>query len=169
MPKLWDISAPRKKHKVTPQLKREKRFNLSWIIFLAVIGAFFIVFFSISQFPTSQSNLTKPNILNSSPSTTQVSISPDISLTGLPSLKILNGTGKIEETDKIKKIILENGYKITISENALNIYSQTIIYYQPQYEKDADNLLKILSTYQPKKQQFSEQTNFNIVVVIGAK
>ena len=168
MSKIWDISPPRKKARLTPTIRRERRSNISWLFFLSLIAAFFIVFFGVSKFPQSNPNQPQATAtLNNS--TSLSSTSPEVKTQTNISLKLLNGTGRFEETDRVKKLLSDSGFKVSLTENALNIYDQTIVYYQGQYENYANNLAQVLKTYNPKIQKFTQSTQYDIVIVIGSK
>ena len=164
MARVWDILPPRKtRRKLKPKEKKARRVNVAWIFFLVVIAAFFIAFKGANQTPSSTSPEAKTPT-----ETATVKTSPTKS-PGKMTIKLLNGTGRVEETDKVRKILQSTGFELTITENALNIYDQTIVYFQPLYEQSANEIADSLSAYQAKTQKFSEETNYDIVIVIGSK
>lgn len=167
--KLWDIT-PRKKRKekLTLTEKRTRRSNVSWMFFLSILAAFFIIFFGASKLPSSEENPISPT--NTPVNTTNTAqSSPTAKTQANISIKLLNGTGRFEETDQIKKALTQSGFKVAATENALNIYEKTIIYYQNPYENYANDIAKVLSSYSPKVQKFTQETKYDIVVVIGGK
>lgn len=164
MARAWDILPPRKvRRKLKPKEKKARRVNMAWIFFLVVIAAFFIAFKGANQAPTSTPPAAKTPAeratLEASPTKTESKMT----------IKLLNGTGRVEETDKVRKVLQDAGFEITITENALNLYDQTIVYYQPSCEQSAQAIATSLSAYQAKTQKFSQETNYDIVIVIGSK
>lgn len=165
MARIWDISPPKRKRKLKPAEKKERRANISWFFFLAVVAAFFIVFFGASKIPLSNDN-PSPSI--APVPSAKISPSPSNSKSS-PTIKLLNGTGRVEETQKVRDALKNAGFTLTATENALNIYRETIIYYQPQFENYARNLAAALATYKPKTQKFTQETQYDIVIVIGTQ
>lgn len=137
---------------------------MAWIFFLVVIAAFFIAFKGAEELPTPSKTATAiptntPTATSSSATKTQ----------GQMTIKLLNGTGRVEETEKVKNTLQNAGFKVTLTENALNLYNQTVVYYQPAYENYANDLASLLSSYQAKLQKFSQPTQYDIVIVIGSQ
>lgn len=86
-----------------------------------------------------------------------------------PTIKLLNGSGKIEEADRIKKLLAQNDITVTKTENALSIYPETIIYYQSADELRAQEIAKILQEYQARNQPFSQPSSYDLIIVIGGR
>ncbi len=167
MARIWDILPPRKHtRKLKPKEKKERRANVSWFFFLAVLAAFFIVFLGASKIPLSNESVNKTSP-PASPSTT--SASPANKTQANVTIKLLNGTGRVEESQKVRDALKTAGFNVTVTENALNLYDQTIIYYQPAYQNYANDLALVLKSYNAKTQNFSQETQYDIVIVIGTK
>ena len=169
MAKIWDILPPQKTtRKLKPQEKRERRANISWLFFLAVLTAFFIVFFGASKIPFS--NESSPD-KTSSPviSSPKLTLRPSNKTQTDITIKLLNGTGRVEETQKVRDLLKNAGFKLTVTENALNLYDQTLIYFQPAYENYANDLATVLKSYNAQTQKFTQDTPYDIVIVIGTK
>lgn len=166
MAKAWDILPPRKAKKLTKQeKKRQKRSSMYFIFFLVLIAAFFIVFFGSGKFPVI-TPAPSPSISTPTPSP---SINPSNKNQSQLTIKLLNGTGRVEESQKVQKILTDAGFIITTTENALNLYDSTIVYFQAPFENYANQIANLLSFYKAKSQKFSQETQYDIVVVIGAK
>jgi hypothetical protein len=161
--KFWDIT-PRKRHrpKITPSEKKEKKRSRTWLFFIILIGAFFIAFFGASK--------TAPN-LEKKPSPAATTTTPSDETTFKTqkniSIKVLNGTGRVEETSAIKNALQDSGFQVSATENALNLYNETIVYYQAEYKSYAENIRQVLKDYNPQISEFTSETKYDIVIVIG--
>lgn len=169
MARIWDILPPKRKpRKLKPAQKKERRANISWFFFLAVLAAFFIVFFGASKIPLSDEsgvNKTSPTATASPKPTASPSNKTQANVT----IKILNGTGRVEESQKVRDLLKNAGFNIAVTENALNLYNQTIVYYQPADQTYANDLALVLKSYNAKTQKFTQDTQYDIVVVIGSQ
>ena len=171
MSRAWDILPPRKTKKFTKQeKKRQKRSSIYFVFFLILIAAFFIVFLGADKFslpvtsplpsPSESSKFEQP--APSSGGKTQKELS----------IKLLNGTGRVEESQSVQKTLTDSGFSITTTENALNLYDTSVVYYspkQPVFEKYAQQIATLLKSYNAKTQKFTQETKYDIVVVIGTK
>lgn len=161
--KYWDISPRRKTKKATKEEKKfRKRSSVYFVFFLIVIAAFFIVFLGSGKFPLPRATATPTNAATSaqpSPANTA----------GQLTIKILNGTGMVEETEKVQTILTDNDFTVTKTENALNLYEETIVYYQADYETQANKINSLLTAYGAKLSKFTQSTQYSIVIVIGKK
>lgn len=160
MAKFWDISPPKRKTKpITPSVKKRIKSNVSWLFFLTLIGAFFIVFAGASKMPQYSEQVVfstaSPNLSAQTPSKSSLKI------------KLINGTGLFEEKDKALTILLANNYKVNIAENALNTYPETIIYYTTSSENYTKEIETILKNYKPKSTKLSKETEYDLIIVIG--
>ena len=157
MAKAWDILAPRPKIKHTVhQQKRRQNKNLPFLFFLIILGAIVIFFFGLEK-PSPQLNSSSSVINTASPSTSG------------PKIKILNGTGDNEILTTIKKTLEDADFEITATENALNIYEDSIVYYNEGFKDEAQKIADVLSEYEVQIQKFSKKTNYDLLVVIGQK
>jgi len=84
-------------------------------------------------------------------------------------IKILNGTGRSEETAEVVTALKEIGFKVAKTENALSLYDQTTIYFESTQEKYAQEIAQNLTKYKVKTQQFSQESPYDLIIVIGAK
>lgn len=165
MAKFFDIRPPKKKKLTKQEKKRQKRGGLYFVFFLLFIAIFFIIFYGNGKFPMI-TPAPSPSISTPTPSP---SINPSDKTQSQLTIKLLNGTGRVEETQKIQKLLTDAGFQVSTTENALNLYDQTVVYFQPAFERYADQLVSILSSYNGKKQKFSQETKYDIVIVIGTK
>lgn len=174
MGKVWDIIPPPRrprKYKRLAQKKSSKKavffFGLLVIIFL---GAFL---YEATKNPFSNVDSVSNSIVTSSPQETpaspEVAISPTAKTKGNLILKLINGSGHSEEKTNVEALLIKNGFKIAKTENALNLYEQTIVYYQAPQEKYAKDIATILERYQAKIQKFSQETTYDIIIVIGGR
>jgi len=165
MGRIWDILPPKKRErKLKPKEKKARRVNMAWLFFLVVIAAFFIAFKGAEKLPTPNKTATATptstvTTASSSPAKTQSQMT----------IKLLNGTGRVEETEKVKNTLQNAGFKVTLTENALNLYDQTVVYFQPAYENYANDLATLLKSYNAKTQKFTQNTQYDIVIVIGSQ
>ncbi len=159
MAKYWDIKRRKKRKKITPTEKKERKLNASWLFFLCLIGTFFIVFAGTSKKPENSEPISSPV-----PSVTLSSTT--LSKAGL-NIKFINGTGLFEELNKATTILSQNGYKANLTENALNTYPETIIYYEAPAERYAKDLESVLKYYKPKTRILSQDTIYDLIIVIG--
>lgn len=162
--KAWDLSARKKLTK--REKKRRKRSNVYFIFFLILITAFFIIFLGANKVTAPEAK-TKTQTPIPANSTLESSLKTQNKVT----IKILNGTGRFEEAQNLQKVISDSGFTITTTENALNMYDQTIIYFQSPYENYANQILTIIRPFYPnaKIQKFTSETKYDLVVVIGQK
>ena len=160
--RAFDILPP--KHPRTKAERKEakrskKKVNILFMLFLFAIIAFFIAFLGSDKY------------LGTPATFISVSSNPVISSTLSPSptftLKILNGSGRFEVADTVARKVNAAGYKVTMSENALNLYDKSVIYYTADEEKKAIEIQNILKEYQPSIQKFTAESRYNIVIVIG--
>lgn len=155
MSKAWDILPPRPKIRKTPQTpKKRRKNNLPFLFFLIILGAIVFLFYGLER-PGAK--------INSSPLTA----APATSSPQGPKIKILNGTGEKEDLTKAQNALEKAGFPIDSTENALNLYDQTIIYYEEGYENEAQNIAEILGAYEAKIQKFTKITNYDLLIVIG--
>lgn len=137
------------------------------MFFLLVAGAIFVIFYGVAKnIPSGTQETASPTPARETPASEITSM---VKSKSNLLVKILNGTGRFEETDKVKKAMADAGFNIAFTENALNLYDQTIVYYQPASENFAQEIVGLLSTLQAKSQKFSQETKYDIVVVIGTK
>ena len=163
--KFFDIRPPKKTKLTKKEKKRKKRTGVYFLFFLIFIGIFFIIFYGNGKLPLVTSTPT-PSVSTPTPSP---SINPADKTKAQITIKILNGTGMVEEAQKAQKTLTDAGFTITTTENALNLYDSSIVYYQAPYESYASQITNLLSSYNTKTQKFSQDTKFDIVVVIGKK
>jgi len=168
MPRAWDIRPPRKSKLTKQEKKRRKRSNIYFIFFLVLIAVFFIVFFGFDRLSTPGSPTT-PSSEPTKTNSPEPSTSAALKTQNQVSIKLLNGTGRFEETQTVQKKLTDSGFKLSTTENALNLYDSTIIYFQSPYENYAKELATLLASYTPKTQKFSQATPYDIVIVIGTK
>ena len=155
MSKVWDILPPRPKIRRTPHTpKKRRKNNLPFLFFLIILGAIVFLFYGLER-PGAK--------INSSPQAAP----PAASSPQNPKIKILNGTGEKEDLTKAQNALKEAGFRIETTENALNLYDQTIIYYEEGYENEAQKIAEILGDYQAKIQKFTKITNYDLLIVIG--
>lgn len=129
-------------------------------------GLVFIILAIVFIYTASQDPAKNTDNLNTF--SNQPAASPTKESRG-PLIKIINGTGQSEETDAVFKIITGLGFKVTKTENALNLYDNTIVYYDQNYEKNAQEIAQGLSDYNAKPQKFSQETPYDIIIVIGSQ
>ncbi len=165
MARIWDITPRKKPRKLKPAEKKERRANISWFFFLAVVGAFFIVFFGASKIPPA----LETNPTSSPTPMIKACPSPSAKTQTNATIKLLNGTGRVEEAQKVQDLLGKAGFRITATENALNLYPRTIVYYQPSFENYARDLTTVLKSYNPEAQKFTQDTQYDIVIVIGSQ
>ena len=157
MGRIWDIIPPhpRPRKQTTTSRKKTKNASLFFGLIIIIFVGLFLYTASIKP-PTSIDGVTTASPQNSA--------SPHQLL-----IKILNGTGRSEEGKAVADILTENGFKVTKTENALNLYDQTIVYYESNQEKYAQEIAASLTKYQAKTQQFSQENPYDLIIVIGAR
>lgn len=164
--RAFDILPPKKVKRLTKQeKKRQKRTGLYFVFFLIFVAVFFIIFYGSGKFPMI-TPASSPSITTPTPSP---SINPSNKTQNQLTIKLLNGTGRVEESQKVQKILTDAGFTITTTESALNLYDSTIVYFQAPFENYANQIANLLSPYKAKSQKFSQETQYDIVVVIGTK
>lgn len=161
MGKAWDIlpptARPHKTH-AKSEKKRSKNCSLFFLICFIVVVGFFI--FQISDYTPSGINGTE---------TTKPAVIPNNNQSAETSIKILNGSGKAEEASNVSSILTNAGYKVSKTENALNIYDKSIVYYQEPEKDKAEKIASLLKNYNAITQKFTQETSFDIVVVLSAR
>lgn len=168
MGKVWDIIPPRSRPKKQSVAKRKKT-HQSFLFFVFLIVVFVVIFaYSASLMPSEKqfngANTALPqntNLNQPSPTSTE----DDSQLT----IKVLNGTGRSEETNKVIEILSQNNLSVTKKENALNLYDQTIVYYGASKAQIATDIATLLSRYEAKSQQFTQESPYDIIIVIGGQ
>ncbi len=173
MGRAWDILPPYKpvhnvKHGSKAKSARGRNKNAS-VFFVLII----VIFVGIFIFATSKNTPVNTSGTNSPPNrtTSQESTSPATSEKNPDQLKIkvLNGTGRSEETVQVVAILNEIGFKVTKTENALSLYDQTIVYFESNQEKYAQEIAQSLTKYKAKTQKFSQDSPYDLIIVIGAQ
>lgn len=165
MAKAWDILPPRKRpRKNTRPRISKKTSQTGTFIFGLLVLIFLAVFFFGTTNNTSQNidGVATKNTLTPSPSPTIKN--PEELL-----IKILNGSGKSEEIDTVKESLSEAGFPIAKTENALNLYPTSIIYYEPNQESLAQEIAKKIEKYTPELVPFSQDSPYDMIIVIGAR
>lgn len=159
MGRVWDIIPPTRRPKKTaaPAKKRSSQNAALFLGLLLIIILVFIFLNSLQNAPLSVNGLA-----TSFPPTPTLDSNEIL-------IKILNGSGHSEETETVAKILEEANFKIAKTESALNLYDQTIIYYQEPRAKQAQEMADILKKYSPKIQKFSQSTAYDLIIVIGAR
>lgn len=161
MSKAWDILPPiPKPHKSFTKTEKKRSKNCSMFFFICFIIIVGIFIFQITNSPPPDINginTTLPTANTSADTSSAVQI------------KILNGSGKAEETNKVSDLLTDADYKIAKKENALNLYDETIVYYQKEKKEIAENIADLLKSYGATTQQFTQSTSYDIVIVISAK
>lgn len=169
MGKAWDIIPPRpspRKSSSVSHKKTSKRSSFFFVLLILIlIGAFLYVAGKETLINVDGIATSSPQ----SPSKTEPVTSPTLKTKSNLLIKILNGSGHSEETDNVQALLKESGFKISKIENALNLYDQTIVYYQADQEQSAKDIAEVLKKYQAKTQKFSQETAYDIIVVIGAR
>ena len=162
MSKVWDILPPPKRKGERKESKsvKKKRFKVTFFFFMLIALAVVYLAYGVKNYSGAPANPA------ASPQPSAAS-APSTNPTG--TLKILNGTGRFEETDNIKKLLSASNINVDITENALNLYTETVVYYQPTEEAKANQIVGLLSSYNAKAQKFSQETKYGIVIVIGTK
>jgi len=156
LPKAWDIIGIKKKS--TPSApKKKKKQNclfllliilafLASVIFFDKVGANFL-FESSTPAPSPSKNTSQNN----------------------PTLEIINGSGRFEETDKVSQIITSAGFQVSKTETSVNLTDKTIVYYESDYQNTASRLAAVLSSYHATIQAFSSPSSYNLAVIIGSQ
>ena len=160
MSKIWDIIPPQKhppKARTTPA-KRSKNASLFFGLLIIAMVSFF-VYAATKNTPVGTNKQTK---------TTPTSSANKESSNELL-IKVLNGSGRSEETAETIAILENIGFKVTKTESALNLYDQTIVYYEPSQEKNAKEIANSLAKFQAKTQVFSQDSTYDLIIVIGSK
>lgn len=87
------------------------------------------------------------------------------------SVRLLDGTTKVENITTIKDLLLKNGYIIEKQDKATNTYSQTMIYYkkgQLVQGQDATDVLK--TSFSPQLQESSAlDKSYDLLIIVGDK
>jgi len=162
MGKVWDILPPRPREHRAPIARRRRKPNMTLffgIVVIIIIGA---IFYSSSQSPSSTPN-KEPTVASDQTS------SPNINSQNGPTIKLLNGTSGSVATNTLKQLLLDNDITVTKTENALNLYQESIVYYDQSVYSTAQKIAEIFSEYSPKLQLFSQASSYDIIVVIGQK
>jgi len=167
MAKFFDIRPPKKTKFTKLEKKRQKRSGIYFIFFLVVIAAFFIVFVGAEKFTLPAVSPTPT--AKETPKFEQGAPSPESKTQKELTIKLLNGTGRVEETQKVQKLLTDSGFQITTTENALNLYDSSVVYFQTPYENYANSITTLLKGYNAKTQKFSQETQYDIIIVIGTK
>lgn len=170
MGKIWDIIPPGKKPKNHPHRSAaRKKSNSPAVFFVLVI----IIIVGIFLYSASQN--TPINIDGATTSSQQKApiVQPENSPTqktrGQLLIKILNGSGRSEEASKVTLVLSGLGFEVLKTENALSLYDQTTVYFEPGQEKYAQEIAQNLNDYQAKTQKFSQESPYDIIVVIGGR
>lgn len=165
MARIWDLRPP-KKTKLTKQAKkRQKKTGIYFIFFLILMGIFFIVFFGFQKSSSLPASTPVPQPSKTPTPSTNPSNKTQAQLT----IKLLNGTGRYEETQKIQKMLTDSGFPVATTENALNLYDSTIVYFKPAFEKNANQLAAVLKIYNAKTQKLTQDSQYDIIIVVGTK
>ena len=171
MSKVWDILPPKRKLTKTERKeakKRSKGLTLFFGLIFLIIVAF--IYYGASKNMTGATPQPALNI-TATPTPTSTSINNTGQLKDKKDLniKLLNGSGFSEELDAVYKLLVDQNFVAQKTENTLNLYEQTIVYYQPSQEKYALEIAEILKKYQAKVQKFSQETDYDLIVVIGPR
>lgn len=164
MSRIWDIIPPPRRPappKVRPSQKNRKSSSL-FLFFLFVVIVISVVFYaggSSKNFQVNGLATQNPSGLASAPADNQ---------TEQVAIKLINGSGQIEPGERAKKLLTEEGFAIAKAENALNLYDQTIIYYDINAEKTAREISGLLKDFQVNLQKLTQKSNYDIIIVIGS-
>lgn len=174
MGRAWDILPP---HKPTRNIKHgsraksaSRRTENTSVFFVLII----IIFVGLFIYAASKNT---PVDTNKTTTTTPLQ-SPDKKPSSSPKIeknpeeliiKVLNGTGRSEETAEVVTTLKEIGFKVAKTENALSLYDQTTIYFESTQEKHAEAIAQNLTKYKAKTQQFTQESPYDLIIVIGAK
>lgn len=168
MGRIWDIIPPRPRRGVSKAVQK-KRKNQKTSLFLALVMLIFVGFFIYSA---SRGLSSETGGIQTAPAPLKSPAAESISTAKTQEdllIKILNGSGRSEETEQVASILTEAGYKLAKKENALNLYDETIIYYNPPYEKYAREIVSTLAQFQPKIQKFSQDSPYDLILLIGVR
>lgn len=167
MGRVWDILPPHQTTRSTksPSVKRKTKNASVFFVLMIIIFVGIFIFTAVKNTPTT-------NIISDLQKTPDPKLSelvPTQKNTDQLLIKVLNGTGRSEETASIVSILNEIGFKVAKTENALSLYDQTTIYFEPNQEKYAQEIAQKLTRYKVKTQQFSQDSPYDLIIVIGAK
>jgi len=165
MGRIWDIIPPPPRPAQSSNRRRKSPQTSSVLFFIFILIILGVIFYGSAQKPNLKINgQSTSNPVSPSPSP---SIEAKIPSGTRPLIKLINGSGQVEQEDKVKKILTEAGFKIAKSENALNLYDKTIIYYDISQEKNAQEIAEALKKYQTYLQKLSQDSSYDIIIVIG--
>lgn len=172
MSKAWDILPPRRKLTKSERKEAKKKSKglsgFLTILFLIVIG---FIYYGANKSLTTGTPATAPTAKSTpteKPTPAPVNNSQTKDKKDL-NIKLLNGSGQSEELTTAYKLLEDTGFKAQKTENTLNLYEQSIIYYQPSEEKHALEIAEVLKKYQIKIQKFSQETSYDLIIVIGPR
>ena len=74
-----------------------------------------------------------------------------------------------EELENSKQLLENGGFSIEKAENTLSGYTETVIYYQESYEEYAQEISSILKDYQPKIRKFTQDSSYDLIIVISPR
>lgn len=169
MARAWDIIPPRPKPTRRTVATRKKSNKAS--VFFGLIIVVLVIIFVVSATENLPTEID--GVATISPQKSPVKSEEEIPTAEKSAdkllIKILNGTGRSEETNEVSEILTAAGFKIAKTENALNLYDQTIVYYEPYQEKHAQAIAQSLAKYEAKTQKFSQEVPYDLIIVIGAR
>ncbi len=167
MAKFWDIMPPASKPKRTTKKaeKRAKKKNIKFFVAVLFFGFMIFIFFGLSKLPPIENYSTEPAgiELPTQPPSTKTTNQEDLKI------KLLNGSGLNEEMNKTLKLVENGGFVIEKKENTLAAYQETIIYYKESQEKYAKTISGILFEYKPRLSKFSQDSSYDLIIVIGIR
>lgn len=189
MSRFWDIRAPKPKPRPSPSrtAARRRKVHPSFFLFMVILAIVGIFFLGNGNFQLTQPS--KTIVPTTKPTTKSVKISPEINSKVSPednlkstpedapeaknkedlSIKLVNGSGQTEESNVVQQILENEDFRGLKIENALNLYENSIVYYQDSEIKYANEIADLLKTYNPKIQEFTQETNFDLIIVIGPR
>lgn len=172
----WDIIPPRPRPQKSKPAKGLRKSNKTTMFFVMIIIIMAVVFIYLANQNTPASidgvattSPQKPTLWASGSVKPTISTAPMLKSQDNLLIKVHNGGGRSEETNEVSQILVNLGYKVTKTENALNLYDQTIVYFEAHQKKYAEEIAGNLSKFQAKIQQFSQNSPYDLIIVIGAR
>lgn len=162
MAKAWDLIPIRREVK-KPATHSKKRSKRNCLFFVSVLAVFLIsvVFFANANV----AGFTLPKPVKSAAPTAK----PAETKNAVPTLKIINGSGRFEETDRVSSLVKTAGVSVLATETAPNLYNQTTVYYKPAYKSEAEIIVATLGNINAKSQAFTRDSSYDLAVIIGAR
>lgn len=164
MSKFFDIMPPQSRRITPPSDQPIIGLKLYSLIVLIMMTAFFLAKY-LPTSPVQNTMLESDSSLDTSNQNIALNTEKTFSI------RIINASDKIENTDKIKELTQSQNYTIEQTNSVENRYDQTIIYYKPGQIEEAQKLELIIKSMLDPKLEESQTlaSTFDFLIIIGQK